>query len=210
MGGEDVKVSVELSFMEAVQGCVKMFIILTDLSCETCVSVSKRFFCKGWKTSPNRAHRCTDKGTKGYKGGRCSSYFEWKSSIHSRFGLKNINVQTQSGFVPIDEHVRVIDGNGKSAADATPDRAYHPFAHIRACMFVHRYCTHCTHRVHRVYYRSYPSSSFMVYLHAFAHVTKHLAFLKVNSKLFRDYIVPNFISFLPNSAMTFGMIEVYL
>ncbi|KAL8487287.1 hypothetical protein ACS0TY_023822 [Phlomoides rotata] len=113
MGGEDVKVSVELSFMEAVQGCVKMFIILTDLSCETCVSVSKRFFCKGWKTSPNRAHRCKDKGTKGYKGGRCSSYFKWKSSIHSRFGLKNINVQTQSGFVPIDEHVRVIDGNGK-------------------------------------------------------------------------------------------------
>ncbi|KAL8519618.1 hypothetical protein ACS0TY_010521 [Phlomoides rotata] len=36
MGREDVKVSVELSFMEAVQGCAKMFIILTGLTCETC------------------------------------------------------------------------------------------------------------------------------------------------------------------------------
>ncbi|KAL8500742.1 hypothetical protein ACS0TY_020361 [Phlomoides rotata] len=36
MGGEDVKVSVELSFMEAVQGCAKTFTILTDLTCETC------------------------------------------------------------------------------------------------------------------------------------------------------------------------------
>ncbi|KAL8542370.1 hypothetical protein ACS0TY_003293 [Phlomoides rotata] len=36
MGGEDVKVSVELSFMEAVQGCIKMLQILTDLACDTC------------------------------------------------------------------------------------------------------------------------------------------------------------------------------
>ncbi|KAL8472301.1 hypothetical protein ACS0TY_029498 [Phlomoides rotata] len=36
MGREDVKVSVELSFMEVVQGCAKMFIILTGLTCETC------------------------------------------------------------------------------------------------------------------------------------------------------------------------------
>ncbi|KAI3448925.1 hypothetical protein Pfo_005590 [Paulownia fortunei] len=36
MGGEDVKVSVELSFMEAVQGCTKTLSILTDLACDTC------------------------------------------------------------------------------------------------------------------------------------------------------------------------------
>ncbi|KAL0374292.1 UNVERIFIED_CONTAM: Chaperone protein dnaJ GFA2, mitochondrial, partial [Sesamum radiatum] len=36
MGGEDVKVSVELSFMEAVQGCTKTLSILTDLACNTC------------------------------------------------------------------------------------------------------------------------------------------------------------------------------
>ncbi|PIN02231.1 Molecular chaperone (DnaJ superfamily) [Handroanthus impetiginosus] len=36
MGGEDVKVSVELSFMEAVQGCTKTLSILTDMACDTC------------------------------------------------------------------------------------------------------------------------------------------------------------------------------
>ncbi|GFP98185.1 chaperone protein Dnaj 1 mitochondrial [Phtheirospermum japonicum] len=36
MGGEDVKVSVELSFMEAVQGCTKTLSIMTDLACDTC------------------------------------------------------------------------------------------------------------------------------------------------------------------------------
>ncbi|XP_011087248.1 chaperone protein dnaJ GFA2, mitochondrial [Sesamum indicum] len=36
MGGEDVKVSVELSFMEAVHGCTKTLSILTDLTCDTC------------------------------------------------------------------------------------------------------------------------------------------------------------------------------
>ncbi|KAK4415428.1 Chaperone protein dnaJ GFA2, mitochondrial [Sesamum alatum] len=36
MGGEDVKVSVELSFMEAVQGCTKTLSILTELACNTC------------------------------------------------------------------------------------------------------------------------------------------------------------------------------
>ncbi|XP_073313403.1 chaperone protein dnaJ GFA2, mitochondrial-like [Primulina huaijiensis] len=36
MGGEDVKVSVELSFMEAVQGCTRTLSILTDMACETC------------------------------------------------------------------------------------------------------------------------------------------------------------------------------
>ncbi|KAL0289983.1 UNVERIFIED_CONTAM: Chaperone protein dnaJ GFA2, mitochondrial [Sesamum calycinum] len=36
MGGEDVKVSVELSFIEAVQGCTKTLSILTDLACNTC------------------------------------------------------------------------------------------------------------------------------------------------------------------------------
>ncbi|KAL8553523.1 hypothetical protein ACS0TY_002002 [Phlomoides rotata] len=41
MGGEDVKVSVELSFLEAVQGCDKMFTILADLTCETCVQREK-------------------------------------------------------------------------------------------------------------------------------------------------------------------------
>ncbi|KAL1535921.1 Chaperone protein dnaJ gfa2, mitochondrial [Salvia divinorum] len=36
MGGEDVKVAVELSFMEAVQGCTKTLSVMTDLTCETC------------------------------------------------------------------------------------------------------------------------------------------------------------------------------
>ncbi|CAA2968882.1 chaperone dnaJ GFA2, mitochondrial [Olea europaea subsp. europaea] len=36
MGGEDVKVSIELSFMEAVQGCTKTLTIQTDLACDTC------------------------------------------------------------------------------------------------------------------------------------------------------------------------------
>ncbi|GER39392.1 chaperone protein dnaJ [Striga asiatica] len=36
VGGEDVKVSLELSFMEAVQGCTKTLSILTDLACDTC------------------------------------------------------------------------------------------------------------------------------------------------------------------------------
>ncbi|KAL0464392.1 UNVERIFIED_CONTAM: Chaperone protein dnaJ GFA2, mitochondrial [Sesamum latifolium] len=36
MGGEDIKVSVELSFMEAVHGCTKTLSILTDLTCDTC------------------------------------------------------------------------------------------------------------------------------------------------------------------------------
>ncbi|KAL7158172.1 hypothetical protein ABFS83_02G124400 [Erythranthe nasuta] len=36
MGGEDVKVAVELSFMEAVQGCAKTLSIMTDLACDTC------------------------------------------------------------------------------------------------------------------------------------------------------------------------------
>ncbi|KAL6498690.1 hypothetical protein OROGR_028237 [Orobanche gracilis] len=35
-GGEDVKVLVELSFMEAVQGCTKTLSILTNLACDTC------------------------------------------------------------------------------------------------------------------------------------------------------------------------------
>ncbi|XP_028125030.1 chaperone protein dnaJ GFA2, mitochondrial-like isoform X2 [Camellia sinensis] len=36
MGGKDVKVSVELSFMEAVQGCTKTLTFQTDLPCEAC------------------------------------------------------------------------------------------------------------------------------------------------------------------------------
>lgn len=36
MGGEDVKVSVELSFMEAVQGCNKTVAFQTDLLCSAC------------------------------------------------------------------------------------------------------------------------------------------------------------------------------
>ncbi|XP_073270484.1 chaperone protein dnaJ GFA2, mitochondrial-like [Primulina huaijiensis] len=36
MGGEDVKVSLELSFMEAVQGCTKTLSIVTDMACDTC------------------------------------------------------------------------------------------------------------------------------------------------------------------------------
>ncbi|KAL6981660.1 hypothetical protein U1Q18_023285 [Sarracenia purpurea var. burkii] len=36
MGGKDVKVSVELSFMEAVQGCTKNLTFQTDLPCEAC------------------------------------------------------------------------------------------------------------------------------------------------------------------------------
>lgn len=36
LGGQDVKVSVELSFMEAVQGCTKTIAFQTDLPCEAC------------------------------------------------------------------------------------------------------------------------------------------------------------------------------
>ncbi|XP_042029977.1 chaperone protein dnaJ GFA2, mitochondrial-like [Salvia splendens] len=43
MGGEDIKcsltnfnIAVELSFMEAVQGCTKTLSVMTDLTCETC------------------------------------------------------------------------------------------------------------------------------------------------------------------------------
>ncbi|CAL5441089.1 unnamed protein product [Camellia sinensis] len=36
MGGKDVKVLVELSFMEAVQGCTKTLTFQTDLPCEAC------------------------------------------------------------------------------------------------------------------------------------------------------------------------------
>ncbi|CAA3010270.1 chaperone dnaJ GFA2, mitochondrial [Olea europaea subsp. europaea] len=36
MGGEDVKVSVELSLMEAIQGCTRTLTIQTDLVCDTC------------------------------------------------------------------------------------------------------------------------------------------------------------------------------
>ncbi|GFP93117.1 chaperone protein dnaj, partial [Phtheirospermum japonicum] len=36
MGGEDVKASIELSFMEAISGCTKTLSIITDLACDTC------------------------------------------------------------------------------------------------------------------------------------------------------------------------------
>ncbi|GFY92162.1 gametophytic factor 2 [Actinidia rufa] len=36
MGGKDVKISVELSFMEAVRGCSKTLTFQTDLPCEAC------------------------------------------------------------------------------------------------------------------------------------------------------------------------------
>ncbi|CAL1379715.1 unnamed protein product [Linum trigynum] len=36
LGGEDVKVALELSFMEAVQGCTKNITFQTDVPCETC------------------------------------------------------------------------------------------------------------------------------------------------------------------------------
>lgn len=36
LGGKDIKVSVELSFMEAVQGCTKTIKFQTDLPCEAC------------------------------------------------------------------------------------------------------------------------------------------------------------------------------
>ncbi|XP_057800462.1 chaperone protein dnaJ GFA2, mitochondrial-like isoform X1 [Salvia miltiorrhiza] len=36
MGGEDVKASLELSFMEAIQGCTKTMSIVMDLACNTC------------------------------------------------------------------------------------------------------------------------------------------------------------------------------
>ncbi|XP_047317273.1 chaperone protein dnaJ GFA2, mitochondrial-like [Impatiens glandulifera] len=36
IGGKDVKVAVELSFMEAVQGCTKTLTFQTELSCEAC------------------------------------------------------------------------------------------------------------------------------------------------------------------------------
>ncbi|CAN1159696.1 Chaperone protein dnaJ GFA2, mitochondrial [Linum perenne] len=36
LGGQDVKVAIELSFMEAVQGCTKTITFQTDVPCETC------------------------------------------------------------------------------------------------------------------------------------------------------------------------------
>jgi molecular chaperone DnaJ len=36
LGGKDIKISVELSFMEAVQGCTKTLKFQTDLPCEAC------------------------------------------------------------------------------------------------------------------------------------------------------------------------------
>ncbi|XP_031092088.1 chaperone protein dnaJ GFA2, mitochondrial-like [Ipomoea triloba] len=36
MGGEDIKISVELSFMEAVQGCTKSVSFQTELPCDAC------------------------------------------------------------------------------------------------------------------------------------------------------------------------------
>ncbi|KAL8543434.1 hypothetical protein ACS0TY_004102 [Phlomoides rotata] len=56
------------------------------------VSVSKRFFCKGWKTSPNRAHICKDKGTKGYRGVSVSKRFfckGWKTSLNRAHRCKD-------------------------------------------------------------------------------------------------------------------------
>ncbi|CAK9140357.1 unnamed protein product [Ilex paraguariensis] len=36
LGGQDVKIAIELSFMEAVQGCTKTLTFQTDLPCEAC------------------------------------------------------------------------------------------------------------------------------------------------------------------------------
>ncbi|XP_051145234.1 chaperone protein dnaJ GFA2, mitochondrial-like isoform X2 [Andrographis paniculata] len=56
-GGEDVKVSVELSFMEAIQGCTKTISVLTDLACDTCGGTG---FPPG--TRPETCKRCRGSG----------------------------------------------------------------------------------------------------------------------------------------------------
>ncbi|KAL7126080.1 hypothetical protein ABFS83_14G161800 [Erythranthe nasuta] len=58
MGGEDVKVSIELSFMEAVQGCTKTLSFMTDLACDTCGGTGVP---PG--TRPETCKRCRGAGT---------------------------------------------------------------------------------------------------------------------------------------------------
>ncbi|KAG2671539.1 hypothetical protein I3843_13G001800 [Carya illinoinensis] len=58
LGGEDVKVSLELSFMEAVQGTTKTVTFQTDLACQSC---GGRGVTPGAK--PEKCSRCRGLGT---------------------------------------------------------------------------------------------------------------------------------------------------
>ncbi|CDP07724.1 unnamed protein product [Coffea canephora] len=64
MGGEDVKVSIELSFMEAVQGCSKTISFQTEIPCNTCGGAGVP---PG--TRPETCPLCRGSGTAKFHGG---------------------------------------------------------------------------------------------------------------------------------------------
>ncbi|KAG6400574.1 hypothetical protein SASPL_137414 [Salvia splendens] len=123
MGGEDVKASIELSFMEAVQGCTKTMSIMTDLGCNTCGGTGvppgtkpqtcKR--CRGSGMVVSQAGHVTLQSTCPNCGGTGKIVSSLCKSCKGRRvvrGTKTVKLNVMAGGVLTLEEGLVVDGVG--------------------------------------------------------------------------------------------------
>uniref|UniRef100_A0A6N2MEH9 J domain-containing protein n=1 Tax=Salix viminalis TaxID=40686 RepID=A0A6N2MEH9_SALVM len=130
VAGQDVKVSVELSFMEAVQGCTKTITFQTDVPCETCggegVLRSETQMCK----------RCKGKGmvnihAKGFFSfqqtcDQCGGTGQSFSSCHGHTvvrGSKTISLNIPTG-VDDNETMKIHKSGGADPEKKQPGDLY--------------------------------------------------------------------------------------
>ncbi|KAG6402801.1 hypothetical protein SASPL_135014 [Salvia splendens] len=122
MGGEDVKATIELSFMEAVQGCTKTMSIMTDLGCNTCGGTGvppgtkpqtcKR--CRGSGMVVSQAGHVTLQSTCPNCGGTGKIVSSLCKSCKGRRvvrGTKTVKLNVMAGVMTLEEGL-VVDGVG--------------------------------------------------------------------------------------------------
>ncbi|KAB5520528.1 hypothetical protein DKX38_024847 [Salix brachista] len=134
VAGQDVKVSVELSFMEAVQGCTKTITFQTDVPCETCGGEGVPPGVK-----PQMCKRCKGKGMismqKGFFsfqqtcdqcGGTGQSFSSFCRSCHGHTvvrGSKTISLNIPTG-VDDNETMKIHKSGGADPEKKQPGDLY--------------------------------------------------------------------------------------
>lgn len=134
LGGKDVKITLELSFMEAVQGCNKSVLFQTELDCEACGGTGvppgtrpetcRR--CKGagmttQQTGPFRIQiTCTQCGGSGKF---VKSFCKSCSGQRVKRGPKSVNLSIMPG-IDTDEVIKVTGSGGADTEGNRPGDLY--------------------------------------------------------------------------------------
>ncbi|KAJ6299345.1 hypothetical protein OIU76_020339 [Salix suchowensis] len=124
VAGQDVKVSVELSFMEAVQGCTKTITFQTDVPCETCGGEGVPPGVK-----PQMCKRCKGKGMISMQKG----FFSFQQTCDQCGGTG----QTFSSFCRSCHGHTVVRGSKTISLNIPTDRCDDAIAHYKVSLIVH-------------------------------------------------------------------------